>query len=87
MSERKAPQQRALEIVRYEVERSGGTPGEVTLSTRLCDLGLDSLALLELQISLEDEFDVELLEEMLAGGTVGELIIQAVRREQGQEGQ
>ena len=34
-SESETPQQRALRIVRYEVERRGGKPGEVTLSTPL----------------------------------------------------
>lgn len=89
MSESETPQQRALRIVRLEVERSGGTPGEVTLSTPLRDLGFDSLDLLELQVSLEDEFDVEIPapvvqpDWIVAGTTVGELILQVVGREQG----
>ncbi len=44
----------------------GAVPGSVTLDSDLVDLGLDSLAVVELQDRLEDAFGVTLSEDVLA---------------------
>jgi len=47
-------------------QRLGLDPGRVELHTRVWDLGVDSMALVELAIELEDAFDVALPDERWA---------------------
>lgn len=50
-------------------------PSEITMDTSFDDLGVDSLDLFEIVLSLEDEFDVELQNEQIETiKTVGEAV-------------
>ncbi|GGU93255.1 acyl carrier protein [Streptomyces albospinus] len=66
----------AAEVVNTLLEeRFGVTPGEVTEGTALRSLRLDSLALEELRVLIEEQLDVDLEEVSLTSrDTVGQLV-------------
>ena len=50
------------------------TPGQITESATLKDLGLDSIDALELTCELEERLEVDLGDEIMSVKTVGELV-------------
>ncbi len=50
-------------------------PGNITLTTRLADLGIDSLKAITILYELEEEFDVEIPNEVIETiDTVGDIV-------------
>ena len=63
-------------VVKLLSEQFGMEPGEITEETSFEDLGADSVDIVELSMSLEEEFNVEELaeEDLSAIHTVGDLV-------------
>ncbi len=62
--------ERVCDIVR---EQGGLDDIELTVDTKLADIGLDSLAIVEIVMSCEDEFDVE-VDPDVNPATIGEFV-------------
>ncbi len=62
--------ERVCAIVR---EQGGLDDTELTNDTKLADVGLDSLAVVEIVMSCEDEFDVE-IDPDASPATIGEFV-------------
>ncbi|MHC4393422.1 MAG: acyl carrier protein [Planctomycetota bacterium] len=69
-------------VVRQKIgEICGIEPASVRAEARLIEHGIDSVRAMDLVIELEEEFDIEVPDEDLAGvATVGELIQYVERR-------
>lgn len=64
-----------LELVKNYLDRHLDNPPEkLTPESRLEEIGVDSLALLELMMELEDKYDFRLPEDVPAPETVGQLL-------------
>ena len=63
-------------VVKLLAEQFGVESGEITEDTSFEDLGADSVDIVELSMSLEEEFNVEELgeEDLSAIHTVGDLV-------------
>lgn len=64
-----------LELIRDYLERHLDNPPEnLTPESRLDEVGIDSMALLELIFELEDKYDIHLPDDVSSPETVGQLI-------------
>ncbi len=64
-----------LEIIKDYIARHADNPPEnLTMESKLNEIGIDSLSLLELIFELEDKYNFHLPEDMPNPETVGELI-------------
>jgi len=64
-----------LELLREFIKRRvANPPEEVTLESRLEEIGVDSLTLLDLMFDMEDKFGVRMPDDLPRPETVGELI-------------
>ena len=64
-----------LDLIKdYLARHLDNPPENVTLESRLDEIGIDSMALLELIFELEDKYDIRLPEDVSTPETVGQLI-------------
>jgi acyl carrier protein len=64
-----------LELLREFVKRRvANPPEEITLESRLEDIGVDSLTLLDLMFDMEDKFGVRMPDDLPRPETVAQLI-------------
>ncbi len=64
-----------LEPIKAYLDRHLDNPPEtLTMETRLDGIGVDSMALLELMMELEDKYDFRLPEDVSTPETVGQLV-------------
>lgn len=64
-----------LEIIRdYINKHSDNPPENLTMETRLNEVGIDSLAMLELFFEFEDKYNFRLPQDIKIPGTVGDLV-------------
>ena len=64
-----------LELIRDYLERHFDHPPEnLTPDSRLDEIGIDSMALLELIFELEDKYDIRLPDDVSSPETVGQLL-------------
>jgi len=64
-----------LDIIKdYLKEHMDNPPEALTAETRLDDIGIDSLGLLELLFELEDNYNINVPDDIPAPETVGQLI-------------
>ncbi len=70
MDSKKSTFERVCDIVR---ENAGAGDVELTRETTMSDLGLDSLATVEVVVACEDEFDIEISQDATPA-SVGEFV-------------
>jgi len=64
-----------LELLREFIKkRIANPPEEITLESRLEEIGVDSLMLLDLMFDMEDKFGVRMPDDLPRPETVGDLI-------------
>lgn len=64
-----------LELIKVYLDRHLDNPPEnLTPESRIDEIGIDSLALLELMMELEDKYDFRLPEDVPTPETVGQLL-------------
>lgn len=64
-----------LELIKEYVNRHTDNPPEnLALESKLDEIGLDSLALLELMFEVEDKYGINLPNDVKMPGTVGQLV-------------
>ncbi len=64
-----------LEPIKTYLDRHLDNPPEnLTLGSKLGEIGIDSMALLELMMDLEDKYDFRLPEDVPTPETVGQLV-------------
>lgn len=64
-----------LDLIKDYVERhADNPPGNLTPESKLDEIGIDSMALLELIFELEDKYDIRLPEDIPTPTTVGQLL-------------
>ncbi len=64
-----------LELIKVYLDRHLDNPPEnLTPESRIDEIGVDSLALLELMMELEDKYDFRLPEDVPTPETVGQLL-------------
>jgi acyl carrier protein len=64
----------SIELIRkFLHDRQGVAPEKIVPETSLADLGVDSLMMLELVFEFEDQFGIDLPQDMKAPRSVGEM--------------
>lgn len=64
-----------LEVIKdYIHKHSDNPPENLTLESKLNELGIDSLAMLELFFEFEDKYDIRLPQDIKTPETVGDML-------------